>query len=184
MNFAKGTIVQHDQSGTRYESDGKGGWTSLKDGYYYKPGVDDTWALRDEEIFARDFTIIEKEEEPVSNKIELKAGDKVRLTGDSWYGDGEPAKGEVYTLTGTDQLGRPTFEAYDYPWFVDVNGYEVERVTDEPAAPEAREVNLGTVVSDTKYLIGCLMGLGFSRTDARDLVLHQIEQQIILEAGE
>lgn len=175
MEFAKGTIVRHNRQGTRYESDGNGGWTVLGDGDYYPPGSPFTWALRDEEAFSKDFTVV--------TQLHLKVGDKVRLTGPDWayyagfqpgdvvdvdrLNDGAAWNNEVGSLTDDD--GTPY-----------VGGYEIELVEDEEdAEPEAREVTLDGVVADIKRLGDILVAFGVEPLDARHIVLGQIEKRVM-----
>lgn len=192
MKFAKGTIVRHNREGNRYESDGNGGWTGLGDGDYYPPGSPFTWALREEEAFAKAFTVVKQ-------PLGLKVGDKVRLTGKEWSLDSDcPVEtGDIVTvdyLEGSMAGSSQTENLTGYEGQV-LDGYEIELVEDnlaeglrqsaageveslgdftQYADDEIREVNLETVVEDVNYLIECMRGLGFRRNEARRTIITSI----------
>lgn len=195
MEFAKGTIVRHNRQGTRYKSDGKGGWTGLGDGDYYPPGSPFTWALRDEEAFSKDFTVI-------TEPLGLKVGDKVRLTGPDWtyYAGFQPGDVvEVDRLEGSTPWNNKVGSLTDYDGTPYVGGYAIELVEGnlaeglrQSAAGEVeslgdftqyaddgiREVNLETVVADVNYLIECMRGLGVDRYEAANLILTQVGRKV------
>lgn len=65
---------------------------------------------------------------------DFKVGDRVRLTGDDWYGGaGDPEKGDIVEVTRVSLGGIPWFDWSGEEWFLDDEGYNAELVT---AAPE------------------------------------------------
>lgn len=176
MEFAKGTIIRHTDSGNEYESDGNGGWTSLRGGHYYEPGAWATQPLQDADVVANHYIIVK---EPLT----LKVGDRVRLTGPDWAYYPGVHSGDVVEVDRLDDgtaWSKTVGSLTDDDGTPYVGGYAIERVEDEEdAEPEAtpeevREVNLETVVEDVNYLIECMRGLGFRRNEARRTIITSI----------
>lgn len=124
--------------------------------------------------------------------MELKVGDKVRLTGTAWAGYGGTLKvGDIVTVTRVAENGKAwagvaqdvlTSSGDIMP------SYEIELVTDERTPDEVGNDiafggdkpihTLASVTEGIRELIGVLVAAGFDPEEAKSIIMSNIEARL------
>lgn len=110
-------------------------------------------------------------------KLDLKVGDKVRLTGPAWDGYGGVLKrGDVVTVTEVAENGKawagPARDILDSTGAI-MSIYAIEKVED------AHPIHsLASVTEGIRELIGVLTSTGLDPDDARSIIMSNIETRL------